>query len=59
MLLFPVQQRPKKLLVLINPVSGGSKGRSVYERKVAPIFRDAGIETEVIGKLLQGILAAV
>jgi hypothetical protein len=44
-----VEQRPRKLLVLINPVSGRSKGRSTYEQKVAPIFKEADIETDVIG----------
>ncbi|XP_060569531.1 uncharacterized protein LOC132727945 isoform X2 [Ruditapes philippinarum] len=43
-----IEQRPRKLLVLINPVSGRSKGRSTYEQKVAPIFKEAGIETDVI-----------
>ncbi|XP_053395689.1 ceramide kinase-like [Mercenaria mercenaria] len=52
-------QKPKRLLVLINPVSGRSKGRPDYEQKVAPIFRDAGIDTDVIGiivHLLNGLL---
>ncbi|XP_060569528.1 uncharacterized protein LOC132727944 isoform X2 [Ruditapes philippinarum] len=43
-----IEQRPQKLLVLINPVSGRSKGQSTYEQKVAPIFKEAGIETDVI-----------
>ncbi|XP_053394529.1 uncharacterized protein LOC123525744 [Mercenaria mercenaria] len=43
-----VGQKPKRLLVLINPVSGRSRGRTDYEQKVAPIFRDAGIDTDVI-----------
>ncbi|XP_053394530.1 ceramide kinase 1-like [Mercenaria mercenaria] len=43
-----VGRKPKRLLVLINPVSGRSKGRTVYEQKVAPIFREAGIDTDVI-----------
>jgi hypothetical protein len=46
-----VEQRPRKLLVLINPVSGRSKGRSTYEQKVAPFFKEAGIETDVIGNV--------
>lgn len=45
-----VKDRPKKLLVLINPVSGRCKGLSVYNSKIAPVFKEAKVETDVIGE---------
>lgn len=41
--------RPKSLLVYINPHSGKQRAKCVYEQKVAPLFRCAGIATNVIG----------
>ncbi|ELU05072.1 hypothetical protein CAPTEDRAFT_229384 [Capitella teleta] len=41
-------QRPKSLLVIINPVSGQKKGQSVFANQVQPLFTLAGIKTEVI-----------
>ena len=46
-----VPGRPKHLLVLVNPLSGNFKGQEIYETVVAPVFKLAGIRTEVIGKL--------
>ena len=43
--------RPKRLLVLINPVSGSGKARETYTRKVGPTLQEAKIETDVIGIL--------
>ncbi|XP_047431790.1 ceramide kinase [Mugil cephalus] len=40
--------RPKSLLVYINPFGGKRRGKRIYERKVAPMFRRAGISTDVI-----------
>uniref|UniRef100_A0AAX7SKM3 DAGKc domain-containing protein n=1 Tax=Astatotilapia calliptera TaxID=8154 RepID=A0AAX7SKM3_ASTCA len=40
--------RPKSLLVYINPFGGKRRGKRIYEQKVAPIFRLAGIATTVI-----------
>ena len=48
---FSVPGRPKHLLVLVNPLSGNFKGQEIYETVVAPVFKLAGIKTEVIGKL--------
>lgn len=40
--------RPKSLLVYINPYGGKRRGKRIYEQKVAPLFRRAGILTDVI-----------
>ncbi|XP_037837236.1 ceramide kinase isoform X2 [Kryptolebias marmoratus] len=40
--------RPKSLLVYINPYGGKQRGERIYEQKVAPVFRRAGIFTDVI-----------
>ncbi|XP_067677908.1 ceramide kinase-like isoform X2 [Haliotis asinina] len=43
------KDRPSRLLVLINPVGGPSgQGEAQYRRVVAPLFRLAKIDTEVI-----------
>ncbi|XP_055367830.1 ceramide kinase isoform X2 [Betta splendens] len=40
--------RPKSLLVYINPYGGKRRGKRIYEQKVAPLFRHAGISADVI-----------
>ncbi|XP_026182780.1 ceramide kinase isoform X2 [Mastacembelus armatus] len=40
--------RPKSLLVYINPYGGKQRGKRIYEQKVAPLFRRACISTDVI-----------
>ena len=45
-----MSSRPKRLLVVINPESGSRSGEKIYYNKVAPLFKQANIETEVIGK---------
>ncbi|KAF1372476.1 hypothetical protein PFLUV_G00265810 [Perca fluviatilis] len=40
--------RPKSLLVYINPYGGKRRGRRIYEQKVAPLFRRACILADVI-----------
>ncbi|XP_064473230.1 ceramide kinase-like [Ornithodoros turicata] len=40
--------RPRRLIVFVNPFGGRKKAPSIYLRKVAPIFKLAGISTEVI-----------
>ncbi|KAL3048453.1 hypothetical protein OYC64_007092 [Pagothenia borchgrevinki] len=40
--------RPKSLLVYINPYGGKRRGKRIYEQKVAPLFGRACISTDVI-----------
>ncbi|XP_074481751.1 ceramide kinase isoform X1 [Sebastes fasciatus] len=40
--------RPKSLLVYINPYGGKRRGKRIYEQKVAPLFRRACISADVI-----------
>ena len=46
------EQRPKKLLIFLNPVSGKGKSQSLYEKTVAPLFQLVDITTDVIGELV-------
>ena len=48
--LLPELQRPKSLLVFINPFGGKKKARKVYKDKVSPLFKLAGIDTDNIGE---------
>ncbi|XP_032378832.1 ceramide kinase [Etheostoma spectabile] len=43
-----ITSRPKHLLVYINPYSGKRRGKRIYERKVAPLFAQAGVSAHVI-----------
>ena len=43
--------RPKRLLVFINPVSGNGKAHETYTGKAGPALQEAKIETDVIGIL--------
>ncbi|CAL4059508.1 unnamed protein product, partial [Meganyctiphanes norvegica] len=43
-----LSQRPRKLLVIINPFGGKKKAARIYRKKVEPIFRRAAIQTHVI-----------
>ncbi|XP_035233366.1 ceramide kinase-like isoform X2 [Stegodyphus dumicola] len=40
--------RPKSLLIFINPYGGKKKGVKIFERKVSPLFHLAGIESHVV-----------
>ena len=44
-----VKERPHKLLVLVNPISGSGKGKKMYDGIAAEVFKQADIETDVIG----------
>ncbi|KAJ8302838.1 hypothetical protein KUTeg_019234 [Tegillarca granosa] len=43
-----VSPKPRKFLVMINPVGGKQSGEKSYKDIVAPVFNLAGITTEVI-----------
>ncbi|KAJ0012526.1 hypothetical protein NQD34_016860 [Periophthalmus magnuspinnatus] len=40
--------RPKRLLVYINPIGGKKQGKWIYDQKVAPLFHKACVSTDVI-----------
>ena len=54
-----VSNRPKSLLVFINPYGGKRRARQVFNDKVAAIFDLAGITSHVISKVLQNIVGLV
>ncbi|CAF2782169.1 unnamed protein product [Rotaria sp. Silwood2] len=41
-------QRPHRLLAFVNPLSGKGRARSVYDKKVLPIFQEANICVDTI-----------
>ena len=43
--------------MLVNPVSGSSKGKKIYFHTVAEVFKEANIVTDVISKLTQSQLS--
>ncbi|XP_029902075.1 ceramide kinase isoform X2 [Myripristis murdjan] len=43
-----LSDRPKSLLVYINPYGGKRRGKRIYEQKVAPLFHRASILADVI-----------
>ncbi len=45
--------RPRSLLVFVNPIGGKRQGLPIYRDKVAPIFDLAGIVTEVVTTVRQ------
>ncbi|XP_051974746.1 ceramide kinase-like isoform X2 [Xyrauchen texanus] len=47
-LLSLLTNRPKNLLVYINPYGGKQRGKQIYDHKVAPVFSRASISTDVI-----------
>ena len=42
--------RPKRLLVFINPVGGRKLGRKIYMEQVQPLFELANIKVDIIGE---------
>lgn len=42
-------ERPKRLLIFINPVGGKKLAGKIYKEKVQPLFDLANIKTEIIG----------
>lgn len=52
MMLLPsvCEQRPKRLLLLVNPISGGRHGVSNL-KKIQPLFELAGITCDVKGEM--------
>lgn len=53
-LLRGLPQRPRRLLVIINPVGGRKRAHHIYARKVAPLFRRAAIQVHVVQTEHQG-----
>lgn len=43
-----VEYRPRKMLVLVHPLSGNRSGSGLYNETAAAVFKQAGIETDVI-----------
>ncbi|KAK2842734.1 hypothetical protein Q5P01_012934 [Channa striata] len=43
-----ITSRPRRLLVYINPYGGKRQGKRIYDQKVAPLFAQAGVSTDVI-----------
>lgn len=43
-----VKGRPKKVIVIVNPIGGSGKATQAYQRKISPIFQLAQIEADVI-----------
>ncbi|OCT57966.1 ceramide kinase [Xenopus laevis] len=41
-------ERPRKLLIFINPYGGRGKAQRIYSNKISPLFQLSGIEEEVI-----------
>ncbi|ESP05312.1 hypothetical protein LOTGIDRAFT_102901, partial [Lottia gigantea] len=39
--------KPKNLLVVINPIGGTGRARQTYDKKVAPLFKLAGIVVDI------------
>ncbi|KAJ8320972.1 hypothetical protein KUTeg_002559 [Tegillarca granosa] len=46
-----ITTRPKRLLVIINPVSGNHTSERDFKTIVKPIFESAGITTDVLETL--------
>ncbi|XP_064632079.1 ceramide kinase-like isoform X2 [Lineus longissimus] len=44
----PEYNRPRKLLVFVNPHGGLRKGQKIYAEKVAPLLELAAVSTEVV-----------
>lgn len=47
-LLNGLRQRPRRLLVVVNPAGGKRQASSIYKRKVLPLFRRAEVEARVV-----------
>ena len=42
--------RPKRLLVFINPIGGRKLGCKIYMEQVQPLFELANIKVDIIGE---------
>ena len=47
-----VEEKPKKLLVYVNPCSGKGNGLTVNKKYVEPILKLANVEVQTLGKFL-------
>uniref|UniRef100_A0AC35U3Y4 DAGKc domain-containing protein n=1 Tax=Rhabditophanes sp. KR3021 TaxID=114890 RepID=A0AC35U3Y4_9BILA len=43
-----ISERPKKLVIFVNPFGGKGKAKKIYDSKVFPLFKMAGIECHMI-----------
>ena len=43
------RNRPKRLLILINPRSGNFKAEAIYKASVAPLMELVGIDVDKVG----------
>ena len=43
-------RRPRKLLVIVNPISGSGNGIKIYQNTAAGIFKLANVQTDVKGE---------
>ena len=43
-------RRPRKLLVIVNPISGSGNGMKIYQNTAAGIFKLANVQTDVKGE---------
>ena len=50
LLSFPVEGRPKSVVVFLNPLGGSANSLSFFRKDVEPIFKMAEIKSELIGK---------
>lgn len=48
--LFSVPERPKRLLVFVNPVSGKKNGLKVFQSQAEPFFSLCEVTVDLVGK---------
>ena len=43
------RNRPKRLLILVNPRSGNFKAEAIYKASVAPLMELVGVDVDKVG----------